>query len=78
MFIQALKDFFIRYITVWRNTWAVRDQLTPPKRTKEELAFLPAHLELTDTPVSRSSKWTARIIMIFVPICFAMVLGWTD
>lgn len=74
MFIQALKDFFIRYVTVWRNTWAVRDQLTPPKRTKEELAFLPAHLELTDTPVSSSSKWTARIIMIFV--LFALLWSW--
>lgn len=65
MFFSALKSFLSRYITVWRNVWAVRDQLKPPKRTAEEQAFLPAHLELTDTPVFAAPKWAARFIMAF-------------
>ena len=74
MFFSALKSFLSRYITVWRNVWAVRDQLEPPKRTAEELAFLPAHLELTDTPVSAAPKWAARFIMAFALL--ALLWSW--
>ncbi|XXQ67417.1 HlyD family type I secretion periplasmic adaptor subunit [Neisseriaceae bacterium B1] len=74
MFIQAIKDFLTRYITIWRNVWAVRDKLDPPKRSAEELAFLPAHLELTDTPLSASPKWTARFIMAFALL--ALLWSW--
>lgn len=65
MFLRALWDFAKRYISVWRNVWSVRQQLDPPKRSADERAFLPAHLELTDTPVSALPKWTARLIMLF-------------
>ena len=74
MFFSALKSFLSRYITIWRNVWAVRDQLEPPKRTAEELAFLPAHLELTDTPVSAAPKWAARFIYGVCAFGFAVVL----
>ena len=74
MFFSALKSFLSRYITVWRNVWAVRHQLEVPKRTADELAFLPAHLELTDTPVSAAPKWTARFIMIFTLL--ALLWSW--
>ncbi|HGH6708454.1 hemolysin D [Neisseria meningitidis] len=74
MFFSALKSFLSRYITVWRNVWAVRDQLKPPKRTAEEQAFLPAHLELTDTPVSAAPKWAARFIMAFALL--ALLWSW--
>ncbi|SSY80263.1 HlyD family type I secretion periplasmic adaptor subunit [Alysiella crassa] len=62
---QAFKDFVSRYASAWRSVWSIRDQLDPPKRKGEELAFLPAHLELTDTPISAAPKWTARLIMLF-------------
>lgn len=62
---HALKDFFARYITAWRSVWSIRDQLDPPKRTEEERAFLPAHLELTETPVSVVPKLVARLIVLF-------------
>ena len=52
--------------------WAVRDQLDPPKRDADELAFLPAHLELTETPLSAAPKWSARLIMLFA----LLVLLW--
>ena len=62
---QAFRDFFSRYISVWRSVWSVRDQLDPPERNENERAFLPAHLELTETPVSPAPKWAARLIILF-------------
>lgn len=74
MFFRALWDFAKRYITVWRNVWSVREQLDPPKRSEEERAFLPAHLELIDTPVSVLPKWTVRLIMLFAFL--ALLWSW--
>lgn len=74
MWFSAFKEFLARYLTVWRNVWSVREQLDPPKRSSEELAFLPAHLELTDTPVSAAPKWTARLIMAFAVL--ALLWSW--
>lgn len=74
MWLSALKDFFSRYLTVWRNVWKVRDQLDPPQRSAEEIAFLPAHLELTETPVSAVPKWASRLIMSFAVL--ALLWSW--
>lgn len=74
LFFQALKDFFARYLTVWRNVWSVREQLDPPPRSEDERAFLPAHLELTETPLSAAPKWTARLIMAFALL--ALLWSW--
>lgn len=71
---QAFKDFVSRYASAWRSVWSIRDQLDPPKRKDEELAFLPAHLELTDTPISAAPKWTARLIMLFALL--ALLWSW--
>lgn len=71
---QALKDFCTRYATVWREVWSIRDQLDPPKRSEDERAFLPAHLELTETPISAAPKWTARLIMLFAGLALAWSL----
>jgi hemolysin D len=59
----AWKDFFKRYATVFGSVWAVRKQLDPVSRNAEELAFLPAQLELMDTPVSPLPRYTMRIII---------------
>lgn len=74
MFMQAFKDFLARYIAVWRDVWLIRDQLNPPKRSAEELAFLPAHLELTDTPISVLPKWIVRFIVVFT--IFSLMWSW--
>lgn len=74
MWFSALKAFFSRYLTVWRSVWAVREQLEPPRRSAEELAFLPAHLELTETPLSAAPKWAARLIMAFALL--ALLWSW--
>lgn len=74
MFLHAFKDFLHRYVTVWRNFWSIRHQLDAPVRSDEERAFLPAHLELTQTPVTAAPKWTARFIMLFALL--ALLWSW--
>lgn len=64
--LLATKSLLLRYWQVFVNVWAIRDKLDPPKRKDDELAFLPAHLELVETPVSAAPKWTARLILCFV------------
>lgn len=71
---QAYKDFMQRYISVWKNVWSVRQQLDPPQRDHDERAFLPAHLELTETPISAAPKWSARLIMLFALLALAWAL----
>ncbi|WP_269915561.1 HlyD family type I secretion periplasmic adaptor subunit [Acinetobacter sp. HY1485] len=75
MYKQAIQDFFNKYIRIWKQVWEVRDQLDPPKREKDEREFLPAHLELTETPLSAAPKWTARLIMLFalLTLCWALI-----
>lgn len=70
--LQGAGDFVRRYATVFAAAWKVRAQLDPPKRSADELAFLPAHLELTDTPVSPLPRWTMRVIIAF----FCVALLW--
>ncbi|MGO0999729.1 HlyD family type I secretion periplasmic adaptor subunit [Lysobacter sp. CA196] len=69
---QALGDFAARYGRVFKMAWSVRDKLDPPKRSPDELAFLPAHLELIETPISPLPRWTMRIIVAF----FCVALLW--
>lgn len=70
--LQGVRDFGARYAAVFRSAWAVRAQLDPPERSADERAFLPAHLELTETPVSPTARWTMRIIVAF----FCVALLW--
>ncbi|WP_066570554.1 HlyD family type I secretion periplasmic adaptor subunit, partial [Snodgrassella sp. CFCC 13594] len=70
----SIQRFFQRYATVWKNVWSIREQLDPPKRDEDERAFLPAHLELTETPLSAAPKWIARLIMLFALIALAWAL----
>ena len=68
MRLQAFKEFIQRYSSVWKQVWAVRDQLDPPKRERDEREFMPAHLELTETPLSAAPKWAARLVILFALI----------
>ncbi|HLM52495.1 MAG TPA: HlyD family type I secretion periplasmic adaptor subunit [Pseudoxanthomonas sp.] len=71
--LSAAKEFLQRYWQVFKAAWSVRTTLDPPKRSQDELAFLPAHLELTDTPVSPASRWIMRTIIAF----FCVALLWS-
>lgn len=71
---QAFIDLIKRYIATWRSVWQVRHELDPPKRKKDEYEFLPAHLELTESPVSAAPKWVARLIILFMFL--AIIWAW--
>lgn len=45
-----------------------KKKLDPVKRERNESEFLPAHLELIDTPVSSLPRWVAKAIMLFFVI----------
>jgi hemolysin D len=72
LIIEALQAFSAKYLTVFKAAWQVREQLDPPPRTQDELAFLPAHLELVETPVNPLPKYTVRIIIVI----FLVALLW--
>lgn len=62
---QPWRQIFAHYIHTFRQVWSIRHQLDHPPRHKDELAFLPAQLEITETPVGAAPKWTARLIITF-------------
>ncbi len=70
--IEALKAFSGKYLAVFKAAWQVREQLDPLPRSQDELAFLPAHLELVETPVNPLPKYTVRIIIVI----FLVALLW--
>ena len=65
---HALTDLWHRYAQVFRASWQMRHELSGPQRHAHELAFLPAHLELVETPVHPAPKWTARLIVLFAAL----------
>lgn len=70
--IDGVQEFALRYGRVLRSAWQVRDQFDPVQRSADERAFLPAHLELIESPVSPTVRWTMRIIVAF----FCVALLW--
>lgn len=60
--LRALADLARRYGAVFAAAWAVRDRLRSPSRLEHELAFLPANLELAETPVHPAPRWAMRAI----------------
>lgn len=69
---QGILDFVRRYGAVFRAAWSSRKQMDAADRTADELAFLPAHLELVETPASPTSRWFIRIIIAL----FCVALLW--
>jgi len=76
---DGIGDFIKRYRTVFGAAWKARREMDPPPRGDDERAFLPAHLELIETPTSPTARWTMRIIigMFIVAITWA-TLGKLD
>ncbi|MCF2135204.1 MULTISPECIES: HlyD family type I secretion periplasmic adaptor subunit [Mycetohabitans] len=62
--IQALGALLTRYVAVFREAWRIRHELDTKPRLPHERAFLPAHLELTETPAHPLPWWTMRILMV--------------
>lgn len=77
--VQALGDLLRRYSAVWRAAWSIRHQLDTRPRLSHERAFLPANLELVETPVHPLPRWSMRIIMILALVVLLIsVLGRLD
>jgi hemolysin D len=72
MFIHVFKELFIKYMTIFSGVWAVRHELDPIARNNNELAFLPAALELQENPPHPLGL--AR----FYSDCSCMGLPWQD
>lgn len=60
-----------KYKTVFRAAWAEREQLAPEKRLKSEIEFLPAALELMETPPSHTARWILWGTLAFIVIALA-------
>jgi hemolysin D len=61
--LHALGALLARYGAVFREAWRIRRTLDATPRLPHERAFLPAHLELVETPVHPLPMWTMRIIV---------------
>jgi hemolysin D len=71
--LQALRALLQRYGQAWRNVWALRAQFERPARGASERAFLPAELELLETPAHPAPRWAMRIIALLAVL--ALLIG---
>ncbi|VXB55510.1 Hemolysin D [Burkholderia sp. 8Y] len=71
--LRAIRDLASHYAAVWRAVWAARKELDRPPRAAEHLAFLPAELELLETPVHPAPRWAMRIMILLA--LSALVIG---
>lgn len=72
--IHTLGDLLRRYATVFRQAWRSRRDTDSTVRKRHELAFLPAHLEIMETPVDPAPLWTIYAIgsLVFVVVLLAI------
>jgi membrane fusion protein, hemolysin D len=61
-----------RYLRVFRASWAARDQLAPTARTPLERQFLPAALEILDTPAPA----LPRAVILTIIVALVCTLAW--
>ncbi|MDK9705185.1 MAG: HlyD family type I secretion periplasmic adaptor subunit [Sulfuritalea sp.] len=66
--LQATFDLLKRYATIFSHVWKIRKELDPPPRLPHEAQFLPAALELQETPVSAAPRIVAWLLMAFALI----------
>jgi hemolysin D len=77
--ILATGNLIDRYAAVFRHVWADRRQNDTPVRPAYELAFLPANLELAETPLHPAPQWSARLLGgIALIIAVMSILGRLD
>lgn len=77
--LQALHDLLRRYASVWQAAWAARRRLDSRPRPGYELAFQPAHLELTETPVHPAPRRAMQVIVaLTIMALVVMVAGRLD
>lgn len=62
--MALLSELFDRQYVIFAHAWRTHRENSPPRRAAYELAFLPAHLELTETPPHPAPLWTARVLLV--------------
>jgi hemolysin D len=72
--IHALYDLTRRYVTVFRQAWLTRRDTDTKARARYELAFLPAHLEIIETPVDPAPLWAIYTIGSFIVVVILMAI----
>ncbi|NYH26321.1 hemolysin D [Paraburkholderia bryophila] len=79
MRLQAAGDLIARYAAIFRSAWSIRHQFDAPEREAHELAFLPAQLELAETPLHPAPRWTMRMLVLLVTLVLLVgVVGRLD
>ncbi|BCS53647.1 HlyD family type I secretion periplasmic adaptor subunit [Geobacter sp. SVR] len=78
MRLQALLELLQRYWQVLKAAWAARAEMTTGERTAHERAFLPAALELQESPphpAARLALWllVAFLLIALVWACFGRI-----
>lgn len=63
--LQAALDLLRRYAAIFRHVWKERAHLDPAPRLPHEAQFLPAALELQETPVSPAPRIVAWLLIGF-------------
>lgn len=77
--LQAAYDLLKRYETVFMQAWRERKSLDPRLRLPHEAQFLPAALELQDTPVSPAPRMAMWLLIAFAGIALVWaVFGHMD
>ncbi len=71
--LATMSDLLARYARVFRAAWGHREQLTPKARTPLERQFLPAALEIIDTPAPA----LPRAIIATLVAAFVVALAWS-
>jgi hemolysin D len=69
--LQAALDLLKRYGAVFRHAWHERRNLDPRPRLPHEAQFLPAALELQETPVSPAPRIAMWLLIVFA--CIAVL-----
>ncbi|EAN2945074.1 HlyD family type I secretion periplasmic adaptor subunit [Citrobacter werkmanii] len=57
-----------KYLVVIHRAWSIRGELAPTIKEKQDYEFLPAHLEIIETPVSPIPRYIASFIMLFLGV----------
>ncbi|MDU8925271.1 HlyD family type I secretion periplasmic adaptor subunit [Pasteurellaceae bacterium LIM206] len=66
VYLAGIKHFLARYYHRFCEIWKIRKTLDSSPRTEDEYAFLPAHLELIERPVSYLPRLIGRLIVLFI------------
>lgn len=70
--LDAIVGLLQRYGAVFWAAWKVRGEMEGPQRLPHEAQFLPAHLELQETPPSPAPRVLAWLVMLF----FLLAVVW--